>query len=115
MGRTQDRTWRIGPNPETGLVDPEELVGEFAQLGWAMLRFGGAFVVVPERFRAPNGEWLTQAVNIRWESFVPPVEQRQHETLPGLGDDDLASLEGQFEPEPEPEETPAEEPEPVLE
>lgn len=124
MGRTQDRTWRIHPDPETGTVDPGGVVGAYQEAAIIMLRLGGAVVVVPERFKDERtGEWHTRAVNFQWSSFVPPVEAPanghiEHDELPGIDEEALASLEGEepFEAE-EPETQPeaAEEPAVVLE
>lgn len=125
MGRTQDRTWQVHPEPDTGLVDEGAVAAAFQEAAVCVLRLGGAVTIAAARFQHPeSGEWLNHRVVVRWTSFVPPIEPPapwfapgppRAETLPGLGDDDLASLEGQFEPEPEEQPEPAEEPEPVLE
>lgn len=114
MGRTQDRTWRIHPDPETGIVDADQVYGAFQEAASIVLRLGGGIVVVPERFQLASGEWVNQALNFRWTSFVPPVEpqdlgslQREQnghreeraahaeEALPGIDEETLASLEGE--------------------
>lgn len=111
VGRTQDRTWRIHPDPETGIVDADQVYGAFQEAASIVLRLGGGIVVVPERFQLASGEWVNQALNFRWTSFVPPVEPaatngaasahatsdeaEESEALPGIDEETLASLEGE--------------------
>jgi hypothetical protein len=104
MGRTQDRTWRIHPDPDTGVVDPGEVIGALQEAAVILLRVGGGVTVVPERFAHPRtGEWLTHAVNVKWTSFVPPIQPpapwfvrgEEPEGLPGIDEESLAVLEGQ--------------------
>jgi hypothetical protein len=113
MGRTQDRTWRIHPDPDTGVVDPGEVIGALQEAAVILLRVGGGVTVVPERFAHPRtGEWLTHAVNVKWTSFVPPIqppapwfvhgdepyqtaEGSEAPVLPGIDEEALATLEGQ--------------------
>lgn len=108
MGRTQDRTWRIHPDPDTGVVDPGEVIGALQEAAVIMLRVGGGVTVVPERFAHPRtGEWLTHAVNVKWTSFVPPIQppapwfargqqaaDGSEEPIPGIDEETLANLEG---------------------
>lgn len=99
MGRTQDRTWQVHPDPETGLVDPQQVYEAFQDAATVMLRLGGGIMAAPQRFRHPDtGEWLTRAINFKWTSFVPPVDApapQVEEPLEPTADEDFAALEGE--------------------
>jgi hypothetical protein len=71
------REWWVGPHPETGEVDPEEVAQMAVDVSTVMRMVGGTATWGAHRDQDPEtGEWLTLAIWCRWHPFAPgAIEQ----------------------------------------
>lgn len=89
---TQDRIYRFGIDPETGVLDRQGAVDRLTDLEASLNAIGGMFTMAAVRqpvLESP-GEWETVAYVVRWSSFVPGIDG-EPEPQPGDGDEMLGA------------------------
>jgi hypothetical protein len=82
-GNPSLREWFVGPDPQTGEVDPEEVAQMAIDTSTVQRMCGGTLSSGAAREQDPQtGEWLTIAMWWRWHPFAPALEQEQPQQPP---------------------------------
>lgn len=82
------REWFVGPHPETGEVDAEEVAQMAIDVSTVQRMCGGTVTSGAQRAQDPGtGEWLTLGLWWRWHPFAPGAieEERPPKQQQGQG------------------------------